>query len=120
MSRTCAGRFSGFVEMIRKLICDAPVKHLDETGMRISGKLHWLHIASMIKLTFYRIAGRGQMLAGLVGIVAHDHWKPDHSLEGVLHALCNAHHLRELQALIDIEKEPWAETCNVYCVVPVT
>ena len=27
----------------------------------------------------------------------------------MLHALCNAHHLRELQALIDIEKEPWAE-----------
>jgi len=110
MSRTCAGRFCGLVEMIRKLICDAPVKHLDETGMRISGKLHWLHIASTIKLTFYRIAGRGQMLAGLVGIVVHDHWKPYYSLEGVLHALCNAHHLRELQALIDIEKEPWAET----------
>jgi transposase len=110
MSRTCAGRFSGFAEMIRKLICAAPVKHLDETGMRISGKLHWLHIASTIKQTFYRIAGRGQMLAGLIGIVVHDHWKPYYSLEGVLHALCNAHHLRELQALVDIEKEPWAET----------
>ena len=103
MSRTCAGRFSGFVEVLRKLICDAPVKHLDETGMRISGKLHWLHIASTIRLTFYRIAGRGKMLAGLVGTVVHDHWKPYYSLEGVLHALCNAHHLRELQALIDIE-----------------
>ena len=73
MSRTCAGRFSGFVEVIRKLICNAPVKHLDETGMRIGGKLHWLHIASTIKLTFYRIAGRGKMLAGLVGTVVHDH-----------------------------------------------
>ena len=49
------------------------------------------------------------MLAGLVGTVVHDHWKPYYSLEGVLHALCNAHHLRELQALIDIEKEPRAE-----------
>ena len=38
----------------------------------------------------------------------HDHWKPDHTLKGVLHALCIAHHLRELRALVEIEKEEWA------------
>ena len=38
----------------------------------------------------------------------HDHWKPYYTLEGVLHALCNAHHLRELKALVEIEKEDWA------------
>ena len=27
---------------------------------------------------------------------------------GVRHALCNAHHLRELKALIDLDKEQWA------------
>ena len=42
------------------------------------------------------------------GIVVHDNWKPYYTLEGVLHALCNAHHLRELQALVEIEKEEWA------------
>ena len=29
-------------------------------------------------------------------------------MPNVLHALCNAHQLRELKALIDIEKEDWA------------
>ena len=38
----------------------------------------------------------------------HDHWKPYYTLTGVLHALCNAHHLRELKALVEIEKEDWA------------
>ncbi len=42
------------------------------------------------------------------GIVVHDHWKPYLYAEGVLHALCNAHHLRELKALVEIEKEDWA------------
>ena len=37
-----------------------------------------------------------------------DHWKPYYGIEGVLHALCNAHHLRELKALVEIEKEEWA------------
>lgn len=38
----------------------------------------------------------------------HDHWHPCYTLKGVLHALCNAHHLRELKALVQIEKEDWA------------
>jgi len=44
----------------------------------------------------------------MAGIVVHDHWKPYYTMPGVLHALCKAHHLRELKALIDIEKEDWA------------
>jgi transposase len=38
----------------------------------------------------------------------HDHWKSYYTMTGVLHAMCNAHHLRELKALVEIEKEDWA------------
>lgn len=82
---------------------------MDETGFRIGGKTQWLHVASTALLTFYRVcAKRGSLLANVAGIVVHDHWKPYYTIQGVLHALCNAHHLRELKALVEIEKEEWA------------
>ncbi len=55
-----------------------------------------------------RLAKRGSLLPKVTGIVVHDHWKPYYTMTGVLHALCNAHHLRELKALVEIEKEDWA------------
>ena len=109
MSRTYASRLRDFATKLRDLVAAAPVKHMDETGFRIGGKLQWLHIASTALMTFYRAcAQRGDMLANVVGVVVHDHWKPYYTMQGVLHALCNTHHLRELKALIEIEKEPWA------------
>ena len=89
----------------------ARVRHLDETGFRIAGSLHWLHTTSSQDHTFYRVgATRGDVPEGLTGgVVVHDHFRPYAALKDVDHAYCNAHHLRELQALIDIDKEPWAE-----------
>ncbi len=109
MSRTCAARFRGFAITVRDHVAAGPVKHLDETGFRIGGKTQWLHIASTLLLTFYRISPkRGSLPENVTGTVVHDHWKPYYTLKGVLHALCNAHHLRELKALVEIEKEDWA------------
>ena len=109
MGQSCVQRVQGVVEAIAELVKSAPVKHMDETGFRIGGRTQWLHIASTALLTFYRVsARRGSLLAGVVGTVVHDHWRPYFTMQGVLHALCNAHHLRELKALIEIEKEDWA------------
>jgi len=109
ISRDFARRFQGFADVVRDHIAAAPVKHMDETGFRIGGKTRWLHVACTALLTFYRVcAKRGSLLANVAGIVVHDHWKPYYTMPGVLHALCNAHHLRELKALVEIEKEEWA------------
>ena len=109
ISRDCARRFRDFADVVRDHIAAAPVKHTDETGFRIGGTTRWLHVASTALLTFYRVcAKRGSLLANVAGIVIHDHWKPYYTMPGVLHALCNAHHLRELKALVEIEKEDWA------------
>ncbi len=109
MSRTCAGRLRGFVEMPRDHVAAAPVEHMDDTGFRIGGKTQWPHVASTALLTFYRTcARRGGLLANVVGMVVHDHWKPYYTMQGVPRALCNAHRLREREALVEIEKEDWA------------
>jgi transposase len=114
MSRSCANRLASFVDAVRQEVCRAKVKHLDETGFRLAGKTQWLHIASTALLTFYRVcAERGSMLADLVGIVVHDHWKPYYTIKDVLHGLCNAHHLRELKALIELDREDWARKMQI-------
>jgi transposase len=96
-------------DVIAGKVKQAPVKHMDETGFRIGGTTQWLHVAATVFLTFYRTsAKRGALLADVIGVIVHDHWKPYFTMQGVLHALCNAHHLRELKALMEIEKEPWA------------
>ena len=112
MTRAVAGRVQGFVDAVRDLVADAPVKHMDETSVRINGKNHWLHVACTEDLTHYRICKkRGDMLENVKKdtIVVHDHWKPYYGIPDVLHALCNAHHLREFKALTEIEKEDWAQ-----------
>ena len=109
MGQRKAQELEGLAEHIEQQVKQAAVKHLDETGYRIAGVLQWLHVASTWLLTCYRTSSkRGAMLAGVRGIIVHDFWRPYLTMAGVTHALCNAHHLRELKALIDIEKEPWA------------
>jgi transposase len=105
-----AVEWEGVAAHIAALVAKAPVRNLDETGFRVGGKLQWLHTASTPALTSYRVTEkRGDVTEGLEGgVIVHDHFKPYYSLPGLAHALCNAHHLRELQALIEIEKEPWA------------
>ena len=114
MSQNCSARFAGFAAAVRDQVAAAAVKHLDETGFRIGGKTQWLHIASTMLLTFYRVSPkRGSLPQHLTGIVVHDHWKPYYTLKGVLHALCNAHHRRELKALVEIEREDWARKMQI-------
>lgn len=96
-------------ENVLEALKNADVKHLDETGFRVGKKMQWLHVISNSFATHYRArAKRGDLLEGLKGVLVHDHWKPYFCLEDVQHALCNAHHLRELKALEEFEKEPWA------------
>jgi len=59
--------------------------------------------------THYRASPkRGDVPKDIIGILVHDHWKTYFTIECVTHGLCDAHHLRELKALTEIEKESWS------------
>ena len=112
MVRQAAARAQDFAAAVRARICKAPVKHLDETGLRVGARPYWLHVAGTAGpegLVHYRVAARrGAMLDGAERIVVHDHWTSYFQMPGVTHALCNAHHLRELTAVAEIDGEAWA------------
>jgi len=97
------------VEQIAELLKAAPVVHLDETGARTEGRLGWVHSAGTARATHYSFSRRrgveGMQVAGIVpnakGILVHDGWAPYRKFSNP-HALCNAHHLRELQGLEEL------------------
>jgi len=94
-----------------------PLLHADETGINIGGKRNWLHCASNNKYTYFTVdKKRGQeamdragVLPNFKGILVHDHWKPYYKYKEITHALCNAHHLRELQRVVEHDKKEWAK-----------
>lgn len=106
-----AGELTPVYERIGERVAGEKVRCLDETGYRIGGKLQWLHTTSSLCFTFYRAGEkRGDIPRDLKeGVVVHDHFKPYNGLVEVDHAFCNAHILRELEGVIEFEKEPWAE-----------
>ncbi len=116
INRRANEKLDGIYREIKRQIIQAKVAHFDETGMNVSGKLHWLHSASTESLTAYGLhPSRGQKGMDALGILpnfrgraVHDHLASYFDYVQCEHALCNAHHLRELTFLIETEKETWA------------
>ncbi len=90
--------------------------HADETGINIGGKRHWLHCVSNDDWTlYYPHEKRGTdamnemgVLPRFKGILCHDHWRPYYKYD-CTHALCNAHHLRELTRAWEQDGQKWAK-----------
>jgi transposase len=108
--RRKAGALAPVCRAIGECVAAAPVRCLDETGLRIAGETRWLHTASTLTHTFYRAdEPRSAVFECRGGVAVHDHWRAYYGLENVEHAFCNAHLLRELQAVCEFDHEPWAQ-----------
>lgn len=107
-----------FEETVRRLLVEAAVVYVDETGLRVAGSLHWAHVAATEGATLLGVfKRRGKegiddlgVLLQYAGVLVHDCWKPyfDPAFE-CTHALCGAHLLRELRAAFENESQGWAK-----------
>jgi len=106
-----------FEEGLKEVLGKSSINHSDETGMNISGKLNWLHNVSNNQFTLLNThEKRGQIAMEEIGVlgkyqgtVVHDHWQSYYKYGNFKHALCNAHHLRELRAVHELDGQGWAE-----------
>lgn len=114
-NRNIGDSLADFEESVHQELLKSPVIHFDETGIRVEGKRHWLHVASTSHATAYRIhPKRGKeamdamnLLPSFQGTAVHDAWSPYFSYSSK-HALCHAHHLRELTAMWEEYGQVWA------------
>jgi transposase len=103
------------VAVMGETLKTVPVAHADETGMRVVGKIRWLHVLATASLTWIGAhANRGRqafdafgILPAFTGTLIHDGWKSYRDLD-CTHGLCNAHHLRELTYVFEEMGQAWA------------
>jgi transposase len=113
---TCHAQLAEVEAAIKRGVIEAGVAHFDETGARLGGKRFWLHVASTPRLTFYAThpkRGRAAMdalgvLPAFRGRAVHDGLTSYGQYRDCTHALCNAHHLRELTFVEEQLKQAWA------------
>lgn len=113
---TAAANVKPVTEAIMGAVIQAEVGHADETGFYVNGRRCWLHTVSTEELTYYEPhAKRGEKATDAIGILpqfsgtlVHDAWATYFQYELLLHALCNAHHLRDLTAIVENDQQQWA------------
>jgi transposase len=107
-TRAAAG-LEPFTAAVRTALTDAELVHVDETGLRVAGRLHWLHVACSALFTLLVCSTkRGKdgidavgVLPHFTGIAVHDAFTAYARYTAATHALCGAHLLRELIAVVD-------------------
>ena len=116
--RAASKQLDGFMAGLRSNLKQAPAAYFDETGIRVSGENHWVHVASSKMCSLFGIyRGRGKsaheamgILPGFTGIAHRDAYRPYDDYAKKRDSLCCAHIVRELEFVIERHgQQAWAE-----------
>jgi transposase len=116
-TKSCFEGLKEAEEAIKEGLSRAEVGNFElETGLRVGGRGMWVHVASTPNLTHYAVhEKRGSkatqeigILPSFRGVAVHDGWSSYRHYEQCTHALCNAHHLRELTFIEEEHEQEWA------------
>jgi transposase len=122
-TQQCYKELAETEQVIKSKVTEQNVVHADETGLRVAGKLHWLHTATTLLYTYLFVhENRGgkalncekSVLGGFKQWLVHDCWSSYFKFDGVNHAICGAHILRELEGLRETGKSKWASTFKIF------
>jgi transposase len=122
-SRQCYKKLEETEEVIKSKVAGSDVAHADETGLRVAGKLHWLHTASSLLYTYLFVHEKRGSLAlkseksildRIRGWLVHDCWSSYFNFRKMRHAICGAHILRELKGLIESGQSKWARVFHTF------
>lgn len=110
-----SNRMTAVEEEIKEFIRASKLAHFDETSMKVNGDKHWVHVAGNNQVSHYGFhKKRGYEAMEEIGIYSkfegtavHDHLKSYFKNERCRHSLCNAHHLRELRYIYEVQGLKW-------------
>lgn len=113
-NHSCYHRLEGVEEKIKNNIIKSKVAGFDESGVSVNGKNLWIHSSSTDDYSYYAChEKRGKKAMDAIDILpkfngraVHDHWKSYFKFD-CYHALCNSHHLRELQYITEQYDQAW-------------
>ena len=107
-TQKCYEQLEESENQIKQNLLQRLMVHFDETGLRVMGKLHWLHTACdnlFTHLFVHPKRGKKALLSDqsilpeFKNWAVHDCWASYFNFTDCLHAICGAHILRELIAL---------------------
>lgn len=118
LAAEAAEALESFIDELGDRVAAEDVVHVDETGARVAGAKWWFHVAGTALFSFLGVHRRRGVeatdhfgvLGRVRGTLVHDRWAPYWRYTKAAHAICNAHILRDLAGVAEVDSQKrWAD-----------